>query len=87
MRTSLKLSVIAIAAASLIGGAAAAATASERSYTRSNDQTNICGNTAQEAHADRGGENDQRVRGAAFCQSGKVNRYVSVVWDPEFSLV
>ncbi|MCM2578118.1 hypothetical protein [Streptomyces meridianus] len=87
MRTSLKLSVIAIAAASVIGGSAAAATASERSYERSNDQTNVCGNSAQEARASRGGENDQSYRAAVLCQSGKVNRYVSVVWAPQWSLM
>lgn len=83
MRTSLRLSVIAIAAASVIGGSAAAASASERSYERSNDQTNICGNTSQEARASRGGEVDQQARSTAVCQSGKVN----VIWDPEFTLV
>lgn len=85
MRTSAKLSVIAIAAASLIGGSAAAAVASEHSYKRSHDQTNVCGNNAQEAEADRGGENDQDLYSATLCQSGKDNKHIVVVWDPEFN--
>lgn len=85
MRASVKLSVIAIAAASLIGGSAAAAVASERSYKRSHDQTNVCGNNAQWAEADRGGENDQNVFSRTLCQTGKDNKHIVVFWDPEFT--
>ncbi|MDB1087872.1 hypothetical protein PJ985_09875 [Streptomyces sp. ACA25] len=95
MRTSLKVSAVAGAAAMLIG--ASAATASAHDYEgkhRGGDDinVNVCGNTSQEAVAISflpllGGESEieQGAANTVICQAGDGNTAVN--WAPSFSLI
>ncbi|MDB1087870.1 hypothetical protein PJ985_09865 [Streptomyces sp. ACA25] len=94
MRTSSKISTLAVAAAMLIG--ASAATASAHDYQgkhRGGDDinVNVCGNTSQEALAISflpivgDSEIEQGTANTVICQAGDAN--TAVIWAPSFSLI
>ena len=79
MRTFIKASITTVAAAGLICGSAAAATAGERDHQpRDNhDQINVCGNVEQQQNGGLLGEllgdAEQEAEGPVICQNGVEN--------------
>ncbi|MET8681111.1 hypothetical protein ABZW18_26895 [Streptomyces sp. NPDC004647] len=88
MRTSVKLSVMAIAVAAMLGASASAATAHDKWKSDDPSQVNFCGNVEQEASAEDEAilaGLEQEAEGPVFCQNGENNTAVN--WTPEFTFI
>ncbi|MFF3765514.1 hypothetical protein ACFYYR_15700 [Streptomyces sp. NPDC001922] len=88
MRTSIKASVLAIAAVAALGVSATTATAHERHAKDGDLQANICGNTDQTAFAFDDAalaDVDQEAEGPVFCQNGENNTAIN--YAPESGLI
>ncbi|MDB1087871.1 hypothetical protein PJ985_09870 [Streptomyces sp. ACA25] len=93
MRTFLKASALAGAAAMLIGASAATASAHDYKGKHSGDEVNVnvCGNTQQAAAAFSfvpvlgESEVEQGTANTVICQAGDAN--TAVIWAPSFELI
>ncbi|MET8677944.1 hypothetical protein ABZW18_10205 [Streptomyces sp. NPDC004647] len=86
MRTSLKLSVMAVAVAAMLGASASAATAHDKGR-QLDDPVNICGNADQSITGSDSAvlaDIEQEAEGPVFCQNGENNTAINFAPESTF---